>query len=41
MVNDKGEFFHIDFGYILGANPKWFSPAFKLNDALVQGIDYK
>ena len=39
MINNKGEFFHIDFGYFLDRDPKFYPPAFKLNDALINGMN--
>ncbi len=30
MINQFGQFFHIDFGFILGNDPKWGLPPFKL-----------
>ena len=33
----KGKFFHVDFGWILGRDPKAFPPPFKLNKPMVEG----
>lgn len=36
--NQKGNLFHIDFGFILGRDPKPFPPPFKLCQEMVQGM---
>jgi phosphatidylinositol 3-kinase len=33
-----GHFFHADFGYILGRDPKPFAPAMKLSREMVEGM---
>jgi phosphatidylinositol 3-kinase len=42
MVREDGRFFHIDFGYIMGHEPKPFAPPVKLNKEMVEvmgGVD--
>jgi len=38
MINNEGKFFHVDFGWILGRDPKAFPPPFKLNRPMVEGM---
>ncbi|EEB05119.1 phosphatidylinositol 3-kinase Pik3 [Schizosaccharomyces japonicus yFS275] len=38
LLTDDGHFFHADFGYILGRDPKLFSPAMKLSKEMVEGM---
>ncbi len=38
MITNKGQFFHIDFGYIMDNDPKWGAPPFKLSTELVQAM---
>ena len=35
MIDDKGRLFHIDFGYILGKDPKPYPPPIKLSKEMV------
>ena len=35
MINNKGRLFHIDFGYILGKDPKPYPPPIKLSKEMV------
>jgi phosphatidylinositol 3-kinase len=38
MINTEGKFFHIDFGWILGRDPKPYPPPFKLCKQMVEGM---
>ncbi|EPY50324.1 phosphatidylinositol 3-kinase Pik3 [Schizosaccharomyces cryophilus OY26] len=38
LITEDGHFFHADFGYILGRDPKLFSPAMKLSKEMVEGM---
>jgi phosphatidylinositol 3-kinase len=38
LLTPSGHFFHADFGYILGRDPKPFAPLMKLDPAMVQGM---
>ena len=38
MVTEDGRMFHIDFGFILGKDPKPFPPPMKLSKEMVEGI---
>ncbi|CAB93847.1 Phosphatidylinositol 3-kinase vps34 [Schizosaccharomyces pombe] len=38
LITKDGHFFHADFGYILGRDPKLFSPAMKLSKEMVEGM---
>ena len=38
MLKKSGGFFHIDFGYIFGKDPKPFPPPFKLSPSMVTGM---
>ncbi|KAF0278128.1 hypothetical protein FOG50_01023 [Hanseniaspora uvarum] len=38
LITPKGEFFHADFGYILGNDPKIFPPLMKLPPQIVEGF---
>lgn len=38
MLTPEGSLFHIDFGYILGKDPKPFPPPMKLNKEMVEGM---
>jgi hypothetical protein len=35
MLRSEGNLFHIDFGFILGADPKIFPPPFKLTSQVI------
>ena len=35
MIDNRGRLFHIDFGYILGKDPKPYPPAIKLSQEMV------
>lgn len=47
MITDKGKLFHIDFGYILGSDPKVISPEIRLTPEMIDAMggnnsqDYK
>ena len=41
MIDQKGRLFHIDFGYILGKDPKPYPPPIKLCSEMVECIDDK
>eukprot|EP00053_Salpingoeca_punica_P017396 m.167592 g.167592 ORF g.167592 m.167592 type:complete len:821 (+) comp17196_c0_seq2:270-2732(+) len=38
LITKDGRLFHIDFGYILGRDPKPYPPPFKLNKDMVEGM---
>lgn len=38
MMKTEGHLFHIDFGFIFGADPKPFPPPFKLTKEMVEGM---
>ncbi|ODQ54993.1 phosphatidylinositol 3-kinase [Saitoella complicata NRRL Y-17804] len=38
LISPDGHFFHIDFGFILGRDPKPFPPAMKLCKEMVEGM---
>lgn len=38
LITPRGEFFHADFGYILGNDPKIFPPLMKLPPQIVEGF---
>lgn len=38
LVTPKGNFFHADFGYILGRDPKPFAPLMKLSKEMIEGM---
>ncbi|PLW41324.1 hypothetical protein PCANC_17341 [Puccinia coronata f. sp. avenae] len=38
MVSPGGQFFHVDFGYILGRDPKPFPPSIKVCKEMVDGM---
>lgn len=38
MLTNSGNLFHIDFGYILGRDPKPFPPPMKLSKEMVEGM---
>ena len=41
MIDNKGHFFHIDFGFILGKDPKPYPPPLKLCIEMVEGMGGK
>lgn len=38
MIKNNGQFFHIDFGWIFGQDPKPMPPPFRLNKAMVDAM---
>ncbi|KAF2015402.1 phosphatidylinositol 3-kinase [Aaosphaeria arxii CBS 175.79] len=38
LISPSGHFFHVDFGYILGRDPKPFAPQMKLAPQMVEGM---
>ncbi|KAI7959133.1 hypothetical protein MJO28_002924 [Puccinia striiformis f. sp. tritici] len=38
MISPNGQFFHVDFGYILGRDPKPFPPSIKVCKEMVDGM---
>ena len=38
LITHSGKFFHIDFGYILGRDPRPFPPPMKLSKEMVEGM---
>jgi phosphatidylinositol 3-kinase len=38
LITPDGKLFHIDFGYILGRDPKRFAPPMKLCKEMVDGM---
>ncbi|KAI4104057.1 MAG: hypothetical protein L6R37_003463 [Teloschistes peruensis] len=38
LLTPSGHFFHIDFGYLLGRDPKPFAPAMKLCREMIEGM---
>ncbi|KAF2107132.1 kinase-like domain-containing protein [Lophiotrema nucula] len=38
LISPQGNFFHVDFGYILGRDPKPFAPQMKLCREMIEGM---
>ncbi|KAF2203506.1 phosphatidylinositol 3-kinase-like protein [Delitschia confertaspora ATCC 74209] len=38
LISPSGHFFHVDFGYILGRDPKPFAPQMKLCKEMIEGM---
>jgi phosphatidylinositol 3-kinase len=38
LISPSGHFFHVDFGYILGRDPKPFAPPIKLSREMIDGM---
>jgi phosphatidylinositol 3-kinase len=38
LISPDGHFFHVDFGYILGRDPKPFAPPVKLSREMIEGM---
>ncbi|KAF2498095.1 phosphatidylinositol 3-kinase [Lophium mytilinum] len=38
LLSPSGHFFHVDFGYILGRDPKPFAPLMKLSHEMIDGM---
>jgi phosphatidylinositol 3-kinase len=38
LLNNEGKMFHIDFGFILGKDPKPIPPPFKLCKEMIEGM---
>ncbi|KAF2836754.1 phosphatidylinositol 3-kinase [Patellaria atrata CBS 101060] len=38
LIAPSGHFFHVDFGYILGRDPKPFAPLMKLSSEMIEGM---
>ncbi|KAF2742847.1 phosphatidylinositol 3-kinase [Sporormia fimetaria CBS 119925] len=38
LITPSGHFFHVDFGYILGRDPKPFAPPIKLSREMIEGM---
>ena len=38
LITPSGNLFHIDFGYIMGRDPKPMPPPFKLNKEMVEAM---
>lgn len=38
LINNEGKMFHIDFGFILGKDPKPYPPPFKLCPEMVEAM---
>jgi phosphatidylinositol 3-kinase len=38
LISPDGHFFHVDFGYILGRDPKPFAPPIKLSREMIDGM---
>jgi phosphatidylinositol 3-kinase len=38
LISPSGHFFHVDFGYILGRDPKPFAPPIKLSREMIEGM---
>jgi phosphatidylinositol 3-kinase len=38
LINDTGKIFHIDFGFILGKDPKPYPPPIKLRSEMVEAM---
>ena len=38
LINNEGKMFHIDFGFILGKDPKPIPPPFKFCKEMVEGM---
>ena len=39
MLCESGDLFHVDYGFILGSDPKIFHPKVRLNTYMLEGID--
>lgn len=38
MIDNRGLLFHIDYSYLLGADPKFYAPAIRLNEYMMEGL---
>lgn len=38
LLSPSGAFFHVDFGYILGRDPKPFAPPIKISREMIEGL---
>ena len=38
LLSESGHLIHVDFGYILGRDPKLFPPPMKLNKEMVEAM---
>ena len=36
MINNLGQFFHIDFGFMFGKDPHWGQPPFRIRNEQIQ-----